>query len=267
MIRINLIGQRQKAAPKAGKGTRRQTMILLALFLAEGLFLFVWHQKLSSELAVARKRSKDAASKIEDLKRVKATWEQWLAEKADLDRQTEVFLSLRADQVGPAVLLQYLSYALTPLGETPAERDQAKAQELAGWNPKWDARRVWVQAIRQKGAELVLEGEALDHEDVAEFYRRLEASDFFLKVSPGNQVRKVHPDLGIRYIDFQVPSTITSQPAVALLQPVHEPSPGEDGGRKREAPVASRPGGGPGAPVSGVGRAPGSQALAAGGDR
>lgn len=267
MIRINLIGQRQKAAPKAGKGTRRQTMILLALFLAEGLFLFVWHQKLSSELAVARKRSKDAASKIEDLKRVKATWEQWLAEKADLDRQTEVFLSLRADQVGPAVLLQYLSYALTPLGETPAERDQAKAQELAGWNPKWDARRVWVQAIRQKGAELVLEGEALDHEDVAEFYRRLEASDFFLKVSPGNQVRKVHPDLGIRYIDFQVTSTITYKPAMALLQPVHEPSPGEDGGRKPEAPVPPKPDGGPGAPVSGVERAPGSQALAAGGDR
>jgi len=267
MIRINLIGQRQKAAPKAGKGTRRQSIMLLALFLAEGLFLFVWHQKLSSELSVAKKRSKDATAKIEDLKRVKATWEQWLAEKADLDRQTEVFMSLRADQVGPAVLLQYLSYTLTPLGESPSERDQAKAQELAGWNPKWDPRRVWVQAIRQKGAELVMEGQALDHEDVAEFYRRLESSDFFVKVSPGNQVRKVHPDLGIRFIDFQVTTAITYKPAMALLQPPSEPSSGDDAAKKPQEPGSPKPDGGPGAPVSDRDQTPGSGALAAGGGR
>jgi len=244
MIRINLLGLKAKPKPTA---SRKQLVVFAALLVVEGLFLFLWHQKLAADLAEATRRTKDASAKIDDLKRVKQSWEQWQAEKADLDRQTQVFETLRADQIGPPMMLQYLSYALTPLDDSPAGRDEARAQELAGWNPKWDARRVWLGAMRQTEQQVTFDGQALDHEDVAEFYRRLESTDFFSGVEPGLQTRKVHSELGIRYVDFTAKANVSYRAAIEPDQKPAEATP------PAGAPPPSGPGapGGPGAPVGG----------------
>lgn len=252
MIRINLLGQRAK--PKQ-TGSRKQFFAFAGLLVVEALFLFVWHQRLSSELADATKRTKEATSKIEELKRVKLSWEQWQAEKADLDRQAQVFETLRADQLGPPMMLQYLAYLLSPLDDTPGGRDEAKAQELAGWNPKWDVRRMWLKKIRQQDQILTFEGQTLDHEDVAEFYRRLESSDFFSNVEPGVQSRRVHQQLGIRYIEFVATAALSYR---AAIDPEAKPA-----GAKTPVPATpASPGGpilpGPGAPASGGPGAPAS---------
>lgn len=204
MIRINLIGQKAKPKPTASKG---QLLVFVGLLLLEAAFLFVWHQKLSSELDAARKRTAEATAKLDELKRVKQAWEAWQAEKADLDRQTRVFESLRADQLGPPTMLQYLSYVLTKVPESPSAADEMKAQELVGWNPKWDPRRVWLKDINERNGVITIRGEALDHEDVAEFYRRLETSDFFHNVEPGLQSRKFNDALQLKMVEF----TVTAQ--------------------------------------------------------
>ena len=222
MIRINLLGLKVK--PKQ-TGSSKQLFAFAAILIVEGLFLFLWHQKLSADLAEATKRTKEAAAKIEDLKRVKQSWEQWQAEKADLDRQSQVFDTLRADQIGPPMMLQYLSYALTPLDDSPAGRDEARAQELAGWNPKWDSRRVWLASIKQADRLVTFDGTAIDHEDVAEFYRRLESTDFFSVVEPGLQTRKVHPDLGIRFVDFTAKTNVSYRAAIEPDQAPAEKAP------------------------------------------
>lgn len=209
MIRINLIGTKVK--PKA-KAPSAQLYLYLALFLLEGVFLFVWHQTLVSELDSATTKAKEAIAKVEALKKVKESWEQWQVEKADLDRQAAVFESLRAGQVGPANMLQYLSYALARLPDSPAFAEELKAQELVGWNPKWDAGRLWLRRVEEKGGMLTLYGEAVDHEDVAEFYRRLDSSDFFTHVEPGIQIRKVSPELGIKFVDFTVTAGLQYRP-------------------------------------------------------
>lgn len=251
MIRINLLGLKAKPKPTA---SRKQLVVFVGLVVLEALFLFVWHQKLASELTDATKRTKEASAKIDDLKRVKVAWEQWQAEKADLDRQSQVFETLRADQIGPPMMLQYLSYTLTALDDTPAGRDEAKAQELAGWNPKWDARRVWLTNIKQKDQLLTIEGQSLDHEDVAEFYRRLESSDFFSSVEPGLQTRKVHPELGIRFVEFTATADVSYR---AAIEPESKPA----GTPAPTAPQA--PGGGPGTPAPGAPASGGPGAPAA----
>jgi type IV pilus assembly protein PilN len=260
MIRINLLGLKAKPKPTA---SRKQLVVFAALLIVEAAFLFLWHQKLSADLAEATKRTKEASAKIDDLKRVKQSWETWQAEKADLDRQSQVFETLRADQIGPPMMLQYLSYSLTALDDSPAGRDEARAQELAGWNPKWDARRVWLNTIRQTDRGVTFDGQALDHEDVAEFYRRIESTDFFSGVEPGLQTRKVHPDLGIRYVDFTAKAIVSYR---AAIEPDQKPA---DAAPATPPPAPSGPGGpgGPGAPVSGkpgaMIDAPASRPLAA----
>mgnify|MGYP000953386700 CR=1 FL=1 len=248
MIRINLLGL--KAKPKPIVASRKQVLVFAGLLLAEVLFLFLWHQKMSTELADATRRTREASAKIDDLKRVKISWEQWQAEKADLDRQSQVFQTLRAAQIGPPMLLQYLSYALTPLEDTLSGRDEAKAQELAGWNPKWDPRRVWFKSVKQKDQMITFEGQALDHEDVAEFYRRMESSDFFSGIEPGLQSRRVHADLGIRFVEFTATASFSYLAAIdPEAKPAATPS-------TPSAPGA--PPGGPGAPASGGPGAPAS---------
>jgi hypothetical protein len=263
MIRINLIGQKAKPKPTASRG---QLLVFLALLLVEAGFLFVWHQKLSSELTDATKRSKDASAKIEELKKVKEAWEQWQAQKADLDRQAQVFETLQADQVGPPSVLQYIGYMLTKLPDTPSSADEMKAQELVGWNPKWDARRVWIRRYSEKSGVLTLNGEALDHEDVAEFYRRMESSDYFSHVEPGLQTRKVHVELGIKYVEFTVTAVLNYRVALETQGAPGETVPAIEGAAGATAgspaPVAApaaapaaTPGAaaGPGAPSEGPG--------------
>ncbi len=209
MIRINLIGTKVKPRSRAPSA---QLYIYLALFLVEGVILFLWHQMLVSDLAEATTKAKEAAAKVETLKKVKEDWEKWQTEKADLDRQAKVFETLRAGQVGPPALLEYLSYALTRVPDSPAFAEEVKAQELVGWNPKWDPSRVWLRRIEEKGGMLTIYGEAVDHEDVAEFYRRLDSSDFITHVEPGLQARKVSPELAIKFVDFTVTAGLSYRP-------------------------------------------------------
>ena len=205
MIRINLIGQRARIKPTVGKG---QLVVFVALLVVEAVFLFVWHQKLSGDLTDAVKRSKEASAKIEELKRVKDAWEQWQTQKADLDRQAQVFESLRAEQSGPPNVLEYLGYMLTKVPDVPSSADEMKAQELVGWDPRWDPRRVWITRYLERSGVVTLSAQAIDHEDVAEFYRRLETSDYFTNVDPGTQVRLVNGQLDTKYEEFSVTAVL-----------------------------------------------------------
>lgn len=206
MIRINLIGRKVKQKKSHGS---YQVLIYLALLGAACVVLFLWHQSVNDELEGSKKRAREAAEKVENLMRVKQMWEAWQAEKADLDRQTAVFNALQADQIGPAMALQYLSYALTRLTDEAAQGEEAREQELAAWNPKWDPSRIWLRSIEIKNGVAEFKGEAIDHEDVAEFYRRLESSSLFKNIAPGTQRRRIHEELQIKFVEFLVRAEVS----------------------------------------------------------
>jgi len=212
MIRINLIGGKVKRKKTAG-GSQLLIYLLVIVSVFVGLFLF--KQQQTDQLEAARRRAIEQTEKVDGLKRVQTAWQQWQADKAATDAQTAVFEALQADQVGPSMALQYLSYALRKLPDEPQYQEEAKAQELAGWNPKWDTRRVWLKSIEirnsteRSGSRIEIKGEALDHEDVAEFYRRLEASDIFIGLESPSQRRKVHDELNIKYVDFSVGANVS----------------------------------------------------------
>lgn len=214
MIRINLIGTKVKAKPR---GPGAEVWAYLGLLVVEVALLFVWYQAKSSAVQEWQNRAKEAIAKVETLRQVKKEWEQWQAQKADLERQAKVFERLKADQLGPPLMLEFLSYTLTTVPDVPANTDHLKAQELAGWNPKWDARRLWLKKIEEQDHVVTFTGEAVDHEDVAEFYRRLEASEIFYDVEPGRQEMKKDKELGLSYVEFRATARVYYGAAKQIL--------------------------------------------------
>lgn len=206
MIRINLIGRKVKQKKSQGS---YQLLIYLGMIGAAVVVLFLWHQSVVDELEGAKKKAREAAEKVENLMRVKQQWEAWQVEKGDLDRQIAVFNALQADQIGPSMALQYLSYALTRVGDDPMSAEEVRVQELAGWNPKWDPARVWLKSMEIKDGKVEIRGEAIDHEDVAEFYRRLESSGIFKSIAPGLQRRRVDDQLQVKFVEFSVGAMIS----------------------------------------------------------
>lgn len=201
MIRINLLPileKRKKAASRA------QLYIFASIFAFEVLFLFIWYQKTSSDLTEIEDKLKDLVQKTENLGKVKKAWEEWEKEKAELQKQVKIFEDLKSEQIGPPNMFQFLSYVLTPHNEEDEKNlDEIKSLELSGWNLKWNPSRVWVKRFKEIDGVVTIEGEALDHEDVAEFYRRLETGGYFNEVEPGLQVQKVDKTLDLKYIEFK----------------------------------------------------------------
>ncbi|MBM4387424.1 MAG: PilN domain-containing protein [Deltaproteobacteria bacterium] len=201
MIRINLLPvleKRKKAASRA------QLYIFVSILAVEVLFLFIWYQKTSSDLTEVEDKLKDLVKKTENLEKVKKAWEEWEKEKVELQKQIKIFEDLKSEQLGPPSMFQFLSYVLSPHDEEEEKNlEEIKSLELAGWNLKWNPSRVWVKKFKEIDGVVTIEGDALDHEDVAEFYRRLETGGYFVEVEPGLQMQKFDKTLDLKYIEFK----------------------------------------------------------------
>ena len=50
----------------------------------------------------------------------------------------------------------------------------------SGYDENWDFRRLWISSFQERERHVTIRGQALTHEDVAEFLRRINLSDFFV---------------------------------------------------------------------------------------
>jgi type IV pilus assembly protein PilN len=75
-------------------------------------------------------------------------------------------------------------------------------------SPNWDARRLWLTKYDELDRKVNLEGLARDGEDVSEFLRRLQVSDFFydVKMLPANKM--VDPATHIEVVQFRVSAKV-----------------------------------------------------------
>ena len=53
---------------------------------------------------------------------------------------------------------------------------------MAAFNPTWDTRRLWISTFAEERRLLRITGLARDAEDVSEFAKRMNLSDYFDKV-------------------------------------------------------------------------------------
>ena len=205
MIRVNLIGRRTRAKARAPKG---QLYVFLAILIVEVVFMFVWYQSASSTTDMIRAQANQEREKVRKLKEVKKEWDKWQKEKQVLQNQMKVLDNLRYGQLGPARLLRFFSYALTKVSEDPQHLDEIKAQELAGWDSRWNPKRVWLKSMSNREGKVRVVGVAVDHGDVAEFYKRLESCAYIVDLQPGLQRKEKSKaegklKLGFEPVEFQ----------------------------------------------------------------
>lgn len=205
MIKINLITVRVKRKKRA---PANQLFIFAGIFIVEIIALFFWYHQTSKELTYITDKNIELQKKIEELKKVKEEWLAWEEEKKILDRQYQIFESLKNDKIGPLHMFQFLSYVLTRIEDMPQNIQELKSLELAGWDIRWNPLRLWIQKMSEKDGILTIQGTAIDHEDVAEFYKRVETNPYLLNLEPGLQQQREDKELGLKFVDFTMTSLL-----------------------------------------------------------
>ncbi|MFN3200350.1 MAG: PilN domain-containing protein [Bradymonadia bacterium] len=171
MIRINLLPVRE--TQKQIKG-RQQLLLFLALVVLEAAVLFYFTQEKSKKYDVVAKKHK-TLKKNKDIKPPKNIDD--LPKKEErLKEQQRVLEQLSENQIGPVKMLNALSLMTTPISD-PVDKITVKSM---GWNPDWDAKRLWIDTFTEKERRVVITGYARSNSDVAEFYKRLNNDNHFV---------------------------------------------------------------------------------------
>ena len=185
MIRINLLPEGRRSHALASSAQMWGVCYLLSSF---ALCVLLFLAYLNGAAALSEQRAQNGEMKA----RIKATE----AQVGDLDevearlaksRELEaVAKQLQTARQGPARLLMELSRILS-VGRGPTI-DPEKLERLrrdnplAGYNPSWDVRRLSLSAFKEVDGKCQITGTARTNEDVAEFLRRLNLSEFFDEV-------------------------------------------------------------------------------------
>ena len=154
------------------------------LVVIEVLALFTWQQDKEEQLIAQQslvKKGQDAVVRLEKAQKKLETREK---DKVELGRQNVVFERMKSAKSGPSEMLRFLAYTLTQREDNIYNREELTAQEAAGWSSGWDPRHVWLPMLNEDFDTLNIKGLARSHEDVAEFYRRLESGIHFLTIDP-----------------------------------------------------------------------------------
>jgi len=201
MIRINLLPTKEVKKKKV----RKEFFLLVAILVAlDVMVMMSWGSAAEDELRVVRSRNKGLQEQVDSLKEAKKQIEEREQNKKLLEAQNYIFDKLKFDKIGPSNLLLYLSYVLTKPEDSAQNREEIKKREVIGWNVDWDADSVWLTHIQEKDGMVRLRGEARNHEDVAEFLKRLEAGVFFYRPELIKQEKKFHQQLETHYVEFEI---------------------------------------------------------------
>ena len=94
---------------------------------------------------------------------------------------------LQTARQGPTRVLMEISQLLSEGGGPSVSPERLAAlrrdNPLAGFNPSWDVRRLWLTAFTEQNRKCSIRGFGKTNEDVAEFLKRLNLSNLFEKVT------------------------------------------------------------------------------------
>jgi len=184
MIRINLLPAKDGRRRRSGGGTQKTGAIIILLVILELLGMYGWYQDISDQATEQQSIAKRAEDKVKQLEKKKKKLEAREQSKLELARQNVIFEKMKNEKTGPPEMLKFLSYVLTKKEDNLYNREELKSQEAAGWASGWNPENLWLTHIAVNQNGIVLKGSSRSHEDVAEFYRRLESGIYFVMIDP-----------------------------------------------------------------------------------
>ena len=186
MIRINLLPAAKRTAVATGSTQLWAAVYLLGVFLW-GVLLVFFYMNYHGKLEEQRAANTALEQEIEQAKQKSANIGDVEAKLAKSKQLEEVVAKLQSARQGPARVLMELSKLLSEGGGptvSPEKLDALRRDNpLAGFNPGWDVRRLWLTAFTEQNRKCSIRGFGKTNEDVAEFLRRLSLSSLFEKVT------------------------------------------------------------------------------------
>lgn len=181
MIRINLLPVKKD---RRRETARNQILIGVLALAVEIAICAVLYMGVTNKVDAKRNLNQLEQAEVDSLKKEVAKHPQILSRIKDLEKKEEAINKLLAARTGPVYVMLELSNIISKGGRPHLDHD--KYQELirkdpaSGFDESWDFRRIWIESFEEKSRVVTLEGQALTHEDVAEFLRRINLSDFFV---------------------------------------------------------------------------------------
>lgn len=186
MIRINLLPAAKRTAVASGSAPIWGVAYLLTAF-AWGMLLFFFYLNYKRTLEEQRAANTALEQEIEQAKQKSANIGDVEAKLAKSRQLEDVVGKLQSARQGPTRVLMELSQLLSEGGGPTVSPERLAAlrrdNPLAGFNPGWDTRRLWLTSFTETDRACLIRGFGKTNEDVAEFLRRLNLSNLFEKVS------------------------------------------------------------------------------------
>jgi len=181
MIRINLLPIKQDRRKEAG---RNQILFgMLVIILEVAIFAVLWLNT-SSDVDAQRNANNAIKSQVDRIKQQVKDHKRILAEIEEFEKRQAAIDDLMSARTGPVFVMLELSKILSKDGRPHLDHDtyQQKIQEnpALAYDENWDYRRLWLDSFHEQDRRVKLTGQGLTHEDVAEFLRRVNLSDFFV---------------------------------------------------------------------------------------
>ena len=181
MIRINLLPIKQDRRREAA---RNQLLLGVLAVVVEITFFAFMYLNLNSEIDAQKNKNSVVEAEVRRIRAQIQDHQQILKEIEEFEKRQAAIDGLQDARTGPVHVMLELSNILSKGGRPNI--DKVKYRELirinptAGYDEDWDYRRLWVSSFSEKNKHVVIEGQALTHEDVAEFLRRINLSRFFV---------------------------------------------------------------------------------------
>jgi type IV pilus assembly protein PilN len=180
MIRINLLPIKQDRRREAGRNQVLIGVLILVLEIAGFAYLYF---DASADVEAQRNTNQTIQAKVKRIEKQVKDHKRILKEIEEYEKRQEAIDDLQAARTGPVYVMLEISNVLSKGGRPHIDHDRyqemIQTNPASGYDENWDYRRLWLNSFQEKDRLVRITGQGMTHEDVAEFIRRLNLSDFF----------------------------------------------------------------------------------------
>jgi type IV pilus assembly protein PilN len=177
MLRINLLPTK---AAKKHESVRQELLGTVVLLLVVAVGLYLWSRSVASDLGAMQTRISTVQQEIAQLKQDVVRVEDFKKKAEILEQKIGVITKLQLQRTGPAHLLDDLSTILN------------------------EQKKVWLTRLVEGGGKLILEGGAMEHENIADFQLALERRSKYFASPVLGPVHSADKGAGVTYLEWKV---------------------------------------------------------------
>lgn len=216
MIKINLLPQKRAkrgiGIASAPEGSNRDFIIGVAALAGVAAVVFLaFDLPKRSHLSDVKKSNSDLQAEINTKTKDLDGYAALKKSADEADERAKSISRLLNAKIIPANILHELGEILTQ-GHNPTMTEETARKVGNGpesdpnrrYDLMWDPSHVWLLSYVDNSGNFTLEGGAQAEADVTQLAKRLQASVYFVNVSPSREERVADKDTGISYYHFTI---------------------------------------------------------------